>query len=48
MRLEKTYFRLTSAVDPTDVRPEEVLHKTLKLLKKKWSSKEVDYTYIDD
>lgn len=35
-------------MDPTVVRPEEVLKKTLKLMKKKWKSKEVDYTYIDE
>lgn len=31
--LEKPYFRLTSAPDPADVRPEHILKKTLKLLK---------------
>lgn len=35
-------------MDPSEVRPEEVLHKTIKLLKKKWKSREVDYTYIDE
>ena len=35
-------------MDPADVRPEEVLHKTLKLMMRKWESKEVDYTYIDE
>jgi hypothetical protein len=35
-------------VEPSDVRPEEILHQTLKLLKRKWESKEVEYAYIDD
>lgn len=35
-------------MDPTEVRPEEVLKKTLKLMKRKWAGKEVDYTYIDE
>ena len=33
---EKPFFRLTSAPDPAEVRPEEVLHKSLKLISKKW------------
>jgi hypothetical protein len=47
-KLEKSYFRLTSAVDPSEVRPENVLKKTLKLLVEKWKNKEADYKYIDD
>lgn len=39
---------MTQDVDPSEVRPEEVLHHTLKLLKRKWKAKEVDYAYIDD
>jgi SAC3 family protein LENG8/THP3 len=39
---------LTSAPDPSEVRPEEILKKALKLMKKKWASKIVDYTYIDE
>ncbi|KAM9962920.1 hypothetical protein ACTFIW_006141 [Dictyostelium discoideum] len=42
--LEKPYLRLTSAPDPSTVRPEEVLKKTLVFLKKKWLEKE-DYIY---
>jgi hypothetical protein len=34
--LEKSYFRLTSAPDPADVRSEEVLMKSLKFISKKW------------
>ena len=46
--LEKSYFRLTSAPDPSEVRPEEVLQKALDLIIKKWKNKEVDYLYLDD
>lgn len=46
-KLEKNYFRLTSAPNPDDVRPLEVLRKTLEHLKKKWR-KEANYTYICD
>lgn len=37
--IEKSYFRLTSAPDPSDVRPEPVLAKALKVVLKKWESK---------
>ena len=30
--LEKSYFRLTSAANPAEVRPEEILKKSLKLI----------------
>lgn len=46
-KLEKNYFRLTSAPNPDDVRPLEVLRKTLELLKTKWRS-ESNYVYICD
>lgn len=46
-KLEKNYFRLTSAPNPEDVRPLEVLRKTLELLKKKWRS-DGNYVYICD
>ena len=46
-KLEKNYFRLTSAPNPDDVRPLEVLRKTLELLKKKWRS-DNNYVYICD
>ncbi|KHJ31270.1 putative sac3 ganp domain protein [Erysiphe necator] len=45
--LEKRYFRLTSAPNPSQVRPEPVLRKTLDFLKKKWK-KEENYSYICD
>ncbi|KAJ2430693.1 hypothetical protein IWW46_006985, partial [Coemansia sp. RSA 2440] len=44
-RLEKSYFRLTSAPDPSQVRPLSVLRNTLELLKRKWVE-ENNYTYI--
>ncbi|RVX68586.1 hypothetical protein B0A52_07013 [Exophiala mesophila] len=46
-KLEKNYFRLTSAPNPDDVRPLEVLKKTLELLKKKWRA-DANYAYICD
>ncbi|KAI8099329.1 SAC3/GANP/Nin1/mts3/eIF-3 p25 family-domain-containing protein [Halteromyces radiatus] len=45
--LEKNYLRLTSAPDPSTVRPLPVLKKTLELLKSKWTQ-ERNYTYICD
>lgn len=45
--LEKRYLRLTSAPNPSVVRPEPVLKQTLELLKKKWRS-EGNYSYICD
>ncbi|KAJ2707307.1 hypothetical protein FB645_000818 [Coemansia sp. IMI 203386] len=46
-KLEKSYLRLTSAPDPSQVRPLPVLHKTLELLKRKWLE-DSNYTYICD
>ncbi|MCJ1314784.1 hypothetical protein MMC15_000096 [Xylographa vitiligo] len=46
-KLEKKYFRLTSAPNPATVRPLPVLEKTLDLLKKKWKS-DNNYSYICD
>ncbi|KAI8976199.1 SAC3/GANP/Nin1/mts3/eIF-3 p25 family-domain-containing protein [Pilobolus umbonatus] len=43
--LEKAYFRLTSAADPTKVRPLAVLRKAFKMLRKKWKE-EANYNYI--
>jgi hypothetical protein len=42
--LEKPYLRLTSAPDPSTVRPEPVLKKSLKMIKSKWRSNP-DYLY---
>ena len=47
-KLEKEYFRLSGAPDPSTVRPEEVLKKTLKMLKQKWKTKAADYAYLCD
>ncbi|KAJ3216795.1 hypothetical protein HDU67_008972 [Dinochytrium kinnereticum] len=47
MKLEKSYLRLTSAPDPSTVRPLQILRKTLELLGKKWKE-EQNYTYICD
>ena len=46
--LEKAYFRLTSAPDPAEVRPEEILQQSLKLMNKKWKKRQADYRYIDE
>ena len=46
--LEKPFFRLTSAPDPYEVRPEEVLEKSLRLMSKKWKKHQNDYRYIDE
>ena len=47
-QIEKTYFRLTSAPDPSEVRPEPVLRQALVMLKQKWAEQKADYKYIDD
>lgn len=46
-KLEKQYLRLTSAPDPSTVRPLYILKQTLELLKEKWKN-EQNYTYICD
>ncbi|GJJ71577.1 SAC3 family protein LENG8/THP3 [Entomortierella parvispora] len=46
-KLEKNYLRLTSAPDPSTVRPVSVLKKTLELLKDKWRQDQ-NYAYICD
>lgn len=43
--LEKRYLRLTSAPDPSTVRPEPVLHRSLQLAKDNWK-KTGDYHYV--
>ena len=48
MIVEKFFYRLTSAPDPAEVRPEAVLKQALKLLKSKWDEKKHDYKFIDD
>ena len=45
--LEKKYLRLTSAPDPSTVRPLPILKKVLDRLKRKWKE-EGDYDYICD
>ena len=34
--------------DSSQVRPESVLKKSLKMLKKKWKNKEADYNFINE
>jgi hypothetical protein len=46
--LEKPYLRLTTLPDPSQVRPEHILVKSLKLLKDKWKKKEGDYNYVSE
>mmetsp|Transcript_8921 Transcript_8921/g.28315 ORF Transcript_8921/g.28315 Transcript_8921/m.28315 type:complete len:505 (+) Transcript_8921:357-1871(+) len=43
--LEKDYFRLTSAPDPSVVRPQAVLERSLQRLKDKWRASAVDYDW---
>ena len=45
--LEKSYLRITSAVDPSTVRPLYILKQSLEFLIEKWK-KEGNYTYICD
>ena len=47
-RLEKSYARLSGPPDPGTVRPEEVLRKSLRMLKRKWKNKEAEYAYVCD
>ncbi|KAI7882285.1 hypothetical protein K492DRAFT_160775 [Lichtheimia hyalospora FSU 10163] len=44
--LEKPYFRLTSAPDPSTVRTVSTLKKTLKMLTEAWEQGHHNYTYI--
>lgn len=44
--IEKNYFRLTSAPDPSDVRPQPVLEKSLARLTKRWDDDEDDVEYL--
>ena len=46
--LEKPYLRLTTLPDPSQVRPQNILVKTLKMLKDKWKKKESDYNYVSE
>ncbi|CAG8478405.1 13132_t:CDS:10 [Cetraspora pellucida] len=46
-KLEKSYLRLTSAPDPSTVRPLRILKQTLEFLKAKWVGDQ-NYTYICD
>ena len=45
-KLEKDYFRLTSAPPPNTVRPENILRQALVLIKGKWERDEVEYIYM--
>ena len=46
--LEKDYFRMIDTPDPSEVRPEYILKKSLKMLEEKWSKKLNDYKYFDE
>ena len=44
--LEKPYLRLTKEPDPSMIRPEPILKKSLKMVLDKWKNKEVSYPYV--
>ncbi|KAL4511745.1 hypothetical protein ABPG72_012590 [Tetrahymena utriculariae] len=44
--IEKPYLRLTKEPSPDQVRPEEVLKKSLKFLMTKWRDRDCEYSYI--
>jgi len=44
--IEKPYLRLTKEPTADQVRPEEILKKSLKMLLGKWRERECDYAYI--
>jgi hypothetical protein len=46
--MEKRYLRLTSAPDPSLVRPEPVLKKWVSQLEKLWNEKQKEWKYIED
>lgn len=46
--LEKKYLRLTSAPDPSTVRPIQVLQKSLEMVRKKWATNPDQYLYVCD
>jgi hypothetical protein len=45
-KLEKKYFRLTEMPDPSDVRPLEVLQKSLPHILNKFAEKKVDALWV--
>ncbi|KAK3752196.1 hypothetical protein QZH41_019341 [Actinostola sp. cb2023] len=44
--LKKNYYRLTTAPDPSTVRPREVLMKSLTMIKDHWKANQDDYRYV--
>ncbi|KCV72704.1 hypothetical protein H696_00283 [Fonticula alba] len=46
-QIEKSFFRLTSAPNPSNVRPLHILRKTFDFLRQRWQEKP-DYAYICD
>lgn len=47
-KLEKDYVRLTEAVKPSNVRPQDVLERTLSLLKRKYIKEYCSYDYLQN
>ena len=41
-------MRLTTLPDPSQIRPEHILKKSLQMLKDKWKNKTGDYNYINE
>ena len=46
--LEKDYYRMIDAPDPSQIRPEHILKKSFKMLCQKWKSKTSDYKYTSE
>ena len=46
--LEKNYYRMIDTPDPSEVRPEYILKKSLHMLEEKWAKKSNNYKYFDE
>ncbi len=46
--IEKEYYRMNELPDPNQIRPENILKKSLKMLKEKYESNEFPYKYFEE